>query len=345
MTQGAAGGKSRIFHELDFDRPGKQIGYLRVPQSRDGGAWSTIEVPVAVINGGKGPAVLFTGGVHGDEYEGQIAISRLARRLDPAAFNGKLILLPAVDLPAALAGRRMCPIDGRDFNRCLPGDARGSFCQMLAHFIDTAILPQVEVSVDVHAAGNSMEAALCSIMHWVDDPKVIERTQLLAENFAAPYNVVFWGVDEGGTVAAAAERHGALSISTELGGYGRVSVEGLRVAERGLDNVLKWLGMIDGTPDTTQPGGGRTRQMQVRDQRSYLFAPSDGLFEPRFLPAQQIRAGELAGHLHFIEEWARLPQPIEFPIDGHVWMAPGSGRVRKGDVVAVIMQDFVARGA
>jgi len=95
--------RSRIFHEIDFDKPGKQLGYLRVPQSRDGGAWSTIEVPIAVINGGKGPAVLFTGGVHGDEYEGQIAGSRLARRLDPQSLRGKLILMPAVDLPAALA--------------------------------------------------------------------------------------------------------------------------------------------------------------------------------------------------------------------------------------------------
>jgi N-alpha-acetyl-L-2,4-diaminobutyrate deacetylase len=332
--------KSRIFHDIDFDKPGKQTGYLRVPQSRDGGAWSTIEVPIAVVNGGKGPAVLFTGGVHGDEYEGQIAISRLARRLDPQSVQGKIIMLPAVDLPAALAGRRMCPIDGRDFNRCMPGDARGSFCQMLAHFIDSTIMPQVEVSVDVHSAGNSMEAALCSIMHWVDDAKIIERTQALAENFAAPFNVVFWGVDETATVAAAAERHGALSISTEIGGYGRVRPDAVRIAERGLDNVLKWMGIIEGTPDISQPGGGRTRQMMVRDQRSYLFAPSDGLFEPCFLPEQKIRAGELAGYLHFVEEWERQSQPIEFGIDGTIWMAPGSGRVKKGDVMAVIMQDF-----
>jgi predicted deacylase len=334
--------RSRIFHDLDFDKPGKQLGYLRVPQSRDGGAWSTVEIPIAVINGGKGPAVLFTGGVHGDEYEGQIAGARLARRLDPQSLRGKVILMPAVDLPAALAGRRMCPIDGRDFNRCMPGDARGSFCQMLAHFIDTEIMPQVEVSVDVHAAGNSMEAALCTIMHWVDDAKVMARTQALTENFAAPYNVVFWGVDEGGTMTAAAERHGALSISSEIGGYGRVSVEGLRYAERGLDNVLKGLGMIDGKPDTSQPDGGRTRQMQVRDQRSYLFAPTDGLFEPKFLPGQEVRAGAPAGILHFIEEWEREPMSITFPIDGYVWMSPGSGRMRKGDVIAVIMQDYVA---
>lgn len=201
-------------------------------------------------------------------------------------------------------------------------------------------MPHVEVSVDVHSAGNSMEAALCSIMHWTEDPKIIKRTQTLAETFAAPYNVVFWGVDETATVAASAERHRALSISTEIGGYGRVRPDAVRIAERGLDNVLKWMGIVEGKPDTTQPDGGRTRQMMVRDQRSYLFAPSDGLFEPTFVPEQQIKAGELAGYLHFVEEWARLPQPIEFPIDGYIWMAPGSGRVRKGDVMAVIMQAY-----
>ena len=40
------------------------------------------------VKNGSGPTILFTGGVHGDEYEGQIAISRLARTLDPATVQG-----------------------------------------------------------------------------------------------------------------------------------------------------------------------------------------------------------------------------------------------------------------
>ena len=340
MAQSA---KSRIFHDIDFDKTGKQIGYLRVPQSRDGGAWSTVEIPVAVANGADGPTALFTGGVHGDEYEGQIAISRLARELDAQSLRGRVIMLPSVDLPAALAGRRMCPIDGRDFNRCMPGDARGSFCQMLAHFIDSTIMPLVDVSVDVHSAGNSMEAALCSIMHWVDNPEILEKTQALAEHFAAPYNVVFWGVDETATMAAAAERRGALSISTEIGGYGRVRPDAVGIAERGLRNVLKWMGVVEGDPDISQAGGGRTRQMMVRDHGCYLFSPGDGLFEPSFVPEQEVRAGDLAGYLHFVEDWSRPPQAIEYPVSGYIWMAPGSGRVRKGDVMAVIMQEYADR--
>lgn len=333
--------RSRVFHEIDFDKPGRQVGYLRVPQSRDGGAWATIEIPIAVFNGGPGPSVLFTGGVHGDEYEGPIAVSRLARRLDPGALRGKVILMPALDLPAAMAGRRMCPVDGRDFNRCFPGDPKGSFCQVLAHFVDTVILPQVQVSVDVHAAGNAMEAALSSNMHHTNDAAVLAKTLALASAFGAPYNVVFWGVDETATLAAAAEARGVLAIACELGGYGRVSVEGVRIAERGLDNVLRHFGMIDGRPDTVQADGSpATKHMEVRDQRGYVFAPSEGLFEPRHLPGAPVSEGELAGYLHFVEEWEREPIPVKFRSDGYVWMAPGQGRVRKGDVVGVVMRPY-----
>ena len=177
--------RTRIFHDIDFDKPGKQIGYLRVPQSRDGGAWSTIEIPIAVINGSKGPAVFFDAGVHGDEYEGQIAIARLARTLDPQSVRGKIILMPAIDLPAALAGRRMCPIDGRDFNRCMPGDPRGSFSYMLAHFMDSVILPHVDVSVDLHTAGQSADSALSTNMHYIADASIRGKTMATAAAFGA----------------------------------------------------------------------------------------------------------------------------------------------------------------
>ena len=41
-------------------------------------------IPIAVIRGASGPTALLTGGNHGDEYEGPIALFDLARTLDPA---------------------------------------------------------------------------------------------------------------------------------------------------------------------------------------------------------------------------------------------------------------------
>ena len=74
-------------------------------------------------------------------------------------------MMPAVNVPAVIADKRLTPIDGKDLNRCFPGDPRGTFAEMLAHFIDSEILPHIDVSVDLHTAGHSMDAALSTNMH------------------------------------------------------------------------------------------------------------------------------------------------------------------------------------
>ena len=334
--------ESRIRCEIDFDRDGRQSSYLRAPLSRNTSGWGTVEIPIIVVKNGEGPTVLFTGGVHGDEYEGPIAVSRLARVLDPAQIRGRVIMMPAVNIPAVLNDTRLSPVDNRDLNRCFPGDPRGTFSEMLAHFLDSVILPHVDVSVDLHTAGHSMDAALSTNMHYLPDAETRAKTMAAASAFGAPYNVVFWGVDEGATLTSCVERRGILSLGTELGGWGRVNVEGVRIGERGLLNVLRHSGLIEGTPETRQRDGSPgTRHMMVRDQTCYSFAPANGVFEPRHTIGETVGEGECAGYLHFVEDIDR-PADGGAPTDadGVLWMAAGPGRVGRGDVVAVLMNDY-----
>ena len=184
---------SRVRCDVDFDRPGRQAAYLKAPQSRNTSGWGVVEIPIYVFKNGKGPTLLLTGGVHGDEYEGQIAISRLAQTLDVKKLKGRLILIPAVNMPAALNATRLSPIDGRDMNRCFPGNPKGTFSEMLAHFIDSKVLPHVDVSVDMHTAGHSADCVPSTNMHYVADAALRGRTMDAAAAFGAPYNVVFWG--------------------------------------------------------------------------------------------------------------------------------------------------------
>jgi N-alpha-acetyl-L-2,4-diaminobutyrate deacetylase len=346
VAAGAAKVETRIRCEIDFDASGRQAGYLRAPQSRNKSGWGVVEIPIYSIKNGKGPTVLLTGGVHGDEYEGQIAVSRLAQSLDPAKVQGRVILIPAVNLPAAMNATRLSPIDERDINRCFPGNPRGTFSEMLAHFVDAVVLPHVDVSVDVHTCGHSGNAALSTNMHYLPDAKMRKRTMEAAAAFGAPYNVVFWGVDEGATLTSSVERRGILSVGTELGGWGRVSVEGVAIADRGLSNILKHFGVIDGKPDTKQRDGAKgTRHMMVRDPACYSMAKAGGLFEPMNVVGDVCRAGELAGRLHFVEDVDRKPLEIRYARDGVLWMAAGPGRVQRGDVVAVLMQDYDDKSA
>src|SRR3546814_12939789 len=77
-------------------------------------------MPITVIRNGDGPTALFTGGNHGDEYEGPIAILDLARSLEPAEIGGRVILLPMMNFPAVRSGRRTSPSDSGNLNRMFP---------------------------------------------------------------------------------------------------------------------------------------------------------------------------------------------------------------------------------
>jgi predicted deacylase len=79
---------------LDFSAPGKQQGFLQVPWSHNLGGWANIFIPCTIVARGTGPTVLILAGNHGDEYQGQIAIMKLARELTPELVNGRIILIP-----------------------------------------------------------------------------------------------------------------------------------------------------------------------------------------------------------------------------------------------------------
>ena len=172
--------KSRVRCDIDLDAPGRQAGYLRAPLSRNTSGWGTIEIPIVSVKNGSGPTILFTGGVHGDEYEGQIAVSRLARTLDPATVQGQVIMIPAVNMPAVMNDTRLSPVDNRDMNRCFPGNPRGTFSEMLAHFLDSNVLPFADVSVDIHTAGHSFDSALSTNMHYLPDAERRQKTMAAA---------------------------------------------------------------------------------------------------------------------------------------------------------------------
>lgn len=333
--------KSRISCPIDFDRKGRQAGYARAPLSRNTSGWGVIEIPIIVVSNGNGPTILLTGGVHGDEYEGPIGISRLSQTLQPDRVQGRVIMLPAVNIPAIMADTRLSPLDNWDINRCFPGDPKGTITQMLAHFLDSVILPLADVSVDMHTAGHSGDSALSTNMHYLADPAMRKKTMAAAAAFGAPYNVVFGGVDEGSTFTSCVERRGKISLGTELGGWGRVNIEGVRIGRRGIDNILKHFGVIEGEPETVQRDGSKqTRHMMVRDPSSYTFAPKAGLFEPTHNVGEEVHRGEVAGHLHFIEDVDTPAVELRFAKDGVLWMGAGPGRVARGDAVAVVMEDY-----
>src|SRR6187402_157958 len=94
---------TQIRASVDFNRPGKQHGHLYVPYSYNLSGWANLMIPVTVLANGSSPTALVMAGNHGDEYPGQVAILKLVRELQPEQVKGRVILVPALNLPAAKA--------------------------------------------------------------------------------------------------------------------------------------------------------------------------------------------------------------------------------------------------
>jgi N-alpha-acetyl-L-2,4-diaminobutyrate deacetylase len=93
-------GENPSVSAIPFDAQGVRHGYLRLPSSREDSAWGVVLIPITVIVNGEGPTALLTGGNHGDEYEGPVALQSLAHDLDPRDVTGRVIIAPFMNTPA-----------------------------------------------------------------------------------------------------------------------------------------------------------------------------------------------------------------------------------------------------
>ncbi|WP_223423759.1 succinylglutamate desuccinylase/aspartoacylase family protein [Tateyamaria pelophila] len=326
-----------ITSEVDFEAAGKHSGFLRVPHSVHRSAYGWLPVPVVSIRNGDGPTLVLTGGTHGDEYEGQIAISNLARDLAPDEICGRVILLPMLNAPAAEAGLRTSPVDGGNLNRLLPGDARGGPTEMIAHYVEDVLMPMADYAVDLHSGGSSLfypPTLLRGEGHGAD-----ERAALLG--MQAAFDLPFaWVFTSGGgrqstarTVMGAANRHGVVTVMAELGGAGVVTPDILARTERGLRRVLHALGMLpDYVPDQAQG----TRELNVHGS---IYAYDKGVFEPLKAIGDDVMEGDIVGRIHHPQTPVMAPTEIVSPYTGIVLCQRALAQVVRGDAVFQIAAD------
>jgi hypothetical protein len=331
--------KTRITSTIDIDRDGKQTGFLRLPHSVHESAYGFIPIPIVCLKRGNGPTVLLNAGNHGDEYEGQVTLMKLIRELRPENVRGRLIILPAANFPAAMAGRRTSPIDSGNLNRSFPGDPNGTPTKMIAHYIEHEILKVCDYALDLHSGGSSLmyvPSALGTV--YPDQPERNAKTFELLEVFGAPIAYVStnpMGADQ--TLGAGAARQGALAIGTEAGGSGAVTPSALRVAEAGVRRVLKHLGVL---PEIEVAPSSGTRLMEIGGPDYFVHTTEAGVFEPLVELGDVVTKGQPAALIHFSHTPWRKPEMIPFDHDGVVLCKRVPGRTERGDCLFHLGTDY-----
>lgn len=327
---------------VDFDKPGKQIGAFHVPLSSHDDAWGVVPVPVAVISNGEGPTVILEGGNHGDEYEGPITLGELIRDLDPSEVSGRLILIPAINQPAAVAARRVSPIDGINMNRTFPGDPMGTTTRQIAAFVHDVLFPMGDAFIDLHSGGSSLDIIPSAVIEPGKTPERHAANVAAAMAFGAPIAVVIDNRGDPRTATASAAVAGMTVIGTEMAGGGTVSIDALALCRQGVRNVLAHLGVL--------PGAGATpvekpSSLYVLTARAHVIVEDDGVFEPLHRLGAEVRAGELAGRIHFITQPGRRPVDLHYRADGIVYGRRQPGRVRPGNCCLVVATPYESRTA
>ena len=329
--------QSLITTDLDFTAEGRQTGFLRVPHSHHASAYGWIALPVVCLKNGDGPTMLLMAGNHGDEYEGQIALARLARALSADDIRGRLIILSTVNAPAAEAGLRTSPIDGGNLNRTFPGKARGTPTQMIAHYLETVLMPLADYAIDLHSGGTSLfypATLLRGPAHSQEEADLLTKMQTA---FDLPYTWIFTGGGGRGSTAptamGAANRNGVVSVMAELGGGGVVTPDILHLAERGLRRVLHALGMLPGyQPDA--PRGTR-----ALNAVGLVHAYDSGVLELLKDIGDDVAENDTVAVIHHPDTPWKTPEKLRSSHAGMVLCKRALGPVQRGDAVFQIAKD------
>ena len=331
--------KSLIWTDVDYEREGKQVGWLHLPHSVTRSAYGTIAIPVAVIRNGAGPTVFLMAGNHGDEYEGQIALTKLIRALEPKDVRGRVIILPAANFPAAMAGERVSPLDGGNLNRAFPGDANSTPTFQISHYIDTVLYPMADFHHDLHSGGSSLEYLPFCSQRLSGDPELDAKSRAALEAFNAPLSMVWSYSPDQRLAASAALKRKVVALGGEFGGSGRVSISGVRTVERGVRNLLAHAGV---TPGVKPERGTPTRIVELRGRDYYVYAPDAGLFEPFCEIGDTVEKGQPCGQVHFVDDPGREALVCHFRRAGLLVCKRHPGRVVRGDCVAHLATDIAS---
>jgi uncharacterized protein len=296
-----------------------------------------LQVPVIRASGATaGPRLSVIAGVHGCEYASIAAVRRWANGLATRVLRGTVTVVPVVNLPAFRSRSPfIMPEDGKNLNRCFPGDPGGTIAERLASAVFRQVIVGSDALVDMHA-GDLVEALEPFALY---DAGPAEET---ARGLAAAYGLGYVlrqepgpGQAVTGTSSSAAAAEGIPAIIAEAGGCGLVEQAAVETHIRGLDGVLRFLGMTDdGAADGTSgvsgvsgvSGGVSGEGPVYLDSFIWPRTPSAGWWEPAVRVGEAVTAGQVLGTVSTLDGGTVL-ETFTAPADGVVLFLTSSPAV------------------
>jgi predicted deacylase len=311
-------------------RPGESVsGYLEVPAGTDEGT----VIPVTIVHGARpGPVLACVAGVHAYEYPPILALYQLKERLDPSRISGSLILVHIANVPS-FARRTIyySPVDWKNLNRVFPGDPNGTLSQRQAYVLDREVIARCDALLDLH--GGDGNEALMPYAYWMTcgRSELDSRSRAMALAFGLRHIIIdptrSRSLAEAKYLGNTAILRGKPAVTTETGALGRVDEDYVAMVLRGVEGVMRLLGMIEGRPEPVP-------DPVWIDKYEVVYSGTTGLFTPLVKMGETVAQGQKVGK---VSDYLGVPrEEVRAPFAGLVLYVINTPPISRGEPVIEI---------
>ncbi len=293
---------------LDAPPGSKKKGFLNVE-----GFSPEVDVPLFLIRGkNPGPIVVIVAGIHGGEHNSIEAARRVGSDLDPDEVSGAVAIVPVANRPAFHARTHNgSPPDGQNMGRLFPGDSEGTALERAAYEISSRLIVYADTVMDLHGA-DGLEMIIPHLYIPEHNENNEEKRNWGPWDLAEAYGIEISGYTGPRVGGGSAVHYGAsLGIPSILAeaGSGFLEEEGIGIHYRGMMNVLRRIGVLEGLP---------LIERQIRNVKyEKIRSPMTGFFYSFAEVGQFVNKGQVIGKItdYFGDETTEIIAPVSGEID------------------------------
>jgi predicted deacylase len=279
-----------------------------------------LKIPIIVSHSNrKGPVVLLSAGLHGDELNGiEIVRQMIVEKINRPQI-GTIICMPLINIFGFVSQTREFP-DGRDLNRVFPGSSNGSLASQFAYNLMEHIVPLVDYVIDFHAGGRT-RFNVPHVRVQQGKPELEE----MANAFQAPF--LMYSDNVGGSFREACDRVGVKYLLFEGGKSLEINPIVVHEAIAGTKRFLHHLGMLKekfDVPNAEKP-------MILIESSYWIRADLSGLFRSVAPFGEYVEEGEIIAWI--TDPYGFIETPVLAPNSGYIINENQGNIVYQGDAI------------
>lgn len=266
-----------------------------------------LAIGMHVVEGtSRGPRVGIVSTHHGDEIFTGDLIRRLLAAITPDQMAGTLYAVPTANPLAFEWGTRHTVQDMQNMNRVFPGNDGGWVTEIMARALTDALVPNLDYLIDLHCGATDHSIHYT----YTRSPETEFGKKVHDLALIAGAEVLWESNGPVGTLAGDAADAGVVTVIVEVGGGTSFGTDFEERGLRGVTNILKKVGMLEGEPRidparvVVRTGAG------LRPRQGGLFLPEVGLDKI----GKRVAGGTLLARVvspQSFEELDRLVAPYE----------------------------------